>query len=127
MRDVLVVRGAAGHKGALERKVGVMTGKEGEGMSITRELREYVACWYHTRALVDVADRIDERFSRELQAKQDEVDALRAKLDASEPTETIEDVRHTVGRGYTYLDQDVLCAIDHAYACGKRDGAGEMA
>lgn len=41
--------------------------------------------------------------------------------------ETIEDVRRTVERGYTYRDQDVLCAIDHAYACGRRDGAGERA
>lgn len=62
-----------------------MSEQEGESMSITKELREYVACWYHTRALVDVADRIDERFSRELTAKQDEVDALQAKLDVSMP------------------------------------------
>lgn len=130
-----------------------MTDREGEGMGITRELR-------------DVADRIDERFSRELQAKQDEVDALLAKLEvsiplpldadgvlwtgeethfidalgeefkmsgilwdgeswslcdetrvgqmygfyacrhvASEPPESIEDVRRTVGRGYTYRER----------------------
>lgn len=69
-----------GHQGALEGEVGVMTDREGESMSITRELREYVACWYHTRALFDVADRIDERFSRELTAKQDEVYALQGEI-----------------------------------------------
>ena len=62
--------------------------------SITKELREYAAdydyamgkhvCWF--------ADRIDARFARELQAKQDEVDGLKADnadlqamLDASMP------------------------------------------
>ena len=68
--------------------------KEGREMSesITEELREYAAdydyamgkhvCWF--------ADRIDARFDRELQAKQDEVDGLKAdvadlqaRLDAS--------------------------------------------
>ena len=82
-----------------------MTDREGEGMGITRELREYVACWYHTRALVDVADRIDERFSRELTAKQDEVDGLRsdnadlqARLDASiQPPVDADGVPTTIG------------------------------
>ena len=41
--------------------------------------------------------------------------------------ERIEDVRRTIGRGHTYRDQDVLCAIERAYACGRRDGAGDQA
>ena len=50
--------------------------------SITKELRD---CIFDCPHLKGVADRIDAWFDRELQAKQDEVDALRAKLDASMP------------------------------------------
>lgn len=68
-----------------------MTDREGEGMStnesITKELRRYA--WDcpredvsdHAGNVIDgIADRIDERFSRELQAKQDEVYALQGEI-----------------------------------------------
>lgn len=32
------------------------------------------------------------------------------------------EIYHTIY--HTYRDQDVLCAIDRAYACGRRDGVG---
>ena len=187
--------------------------EEGREMSesITEELREYAAdyeyalgkhvCWF--------ADRIDARFDRELTAKQDEIDGLKAdnadlqaRLDASmplpvdadgvpwtgredefiadtdercrllgvmhsveggdflevdegsgryfiadacrhvapEPPETIEDVRKSCDNTIAYLasvsgmgwhdvetfSKDVHKQLDHAYACGKRDGAGEQ-
>ena len=113
--------------------------------SITKELRD---CIFDCQHLKGVADRIDERFSRELTAKQDEVDALRAKLDASilphvasEPHETIEDVRKAKDNAIVYLAQsgvmgwtdlntfssDFAQVFDRAYACGRRDGAGERA
>ncbi|MGL5174637.1 MAG: hypothetical protein ACRC75_12360 [Olsenella sp.] len=69
--------------------------------SITKELREYAAEHSYWRRgteyvtmndILPIADRIDERFDRELRAKQEEVDGLKAdnakpqaKLDASMP------------------------------------------
>ena len=184
--------------------------------SITEELREYAAEHSYWRRgteyvtlndLLPIADRIDARFDRELQAKHDEIDGLKAdvdglqaRLDASmpvdadgvpwtgredefiadtdercrllgvmhsveggdflevddgsgryfiadachhvapEPPETIEDVRKSCDNTIAYLasvsgmgwhdvetfSNDVHKQLDHAYACGKRDGAGEQ-
>ena len=192
--------------------------EEGREMSesITEELREYAAEHSYWRRgteyvtlndLLPIADRIDARFDRELQAKHDEIDGLKAdvdglqaRLDASmpvdadgvpwtgredefiadtdercrllgimhsveggdflevddgsgryfiadachhvapEPPETIEDVRKSCDNTIAYLasvsgmgwhdvetfSNDVHKQLDHAYACGKRDGAGEQ-
>jgi len=60
-----------------------------DARSITEELREYTRNPFccvtpnTTSTALSIADRIDARFTAELMAKQDEVDALRAKLDAS--------------------------------------------
>ena len=60
--------------------------------SITKELRD---CIFYCPHMKSVADRIDARFDRELQAKQDEVDGLKAdvadlqaRLDASRENPT---------------------------------------
>lgn len=183
--------------------------------SITEELREYAAEHSYWRRgteyvtlndLLPIADRIDARFDRELQAKHDEIDGLKAdvdglqaRLDASMPLpldadgvpwtgredefiadtdercrllgvmhsveggdflevddgsgryfiagachhvapETLEDVRKSCDNTIAYLasvsgmgwhdvetfSNDVHKQLDHAYACGKRDGAGEQ-
>jgi len=175
--------------------------------SITKELRRYA--WDCPREDVsdhagnvidDIADRIDARFDRELQAKQDEIADLQARLDASilppvdidgkawtcddvdksfsltdgdkategtireiayawprdgwfivdqydthypadkcrhvapEPPETIEDVRNIVKSAecltnlFFHADGEGISAaelVDRAYACGRRDWAGE--
>lgn len=195
--------------------------EEGREMSesITEELREYAAEHSYWRRgteyvtlndLLPIADRIDARFDRELQAKHDEIDGLKAdvdglqaRLDASmplpldadgvpwtgredefiadtdercrllgvmhsveggdflevddgsgryfiadachhvalEPPESIEDVRKSCDNTIAYLasvsgmgwhdvetfSKDVHKQLDYAYACGKRDGAGEQA
>ena len=60
---------------------------------------------------------------------------------AHEPPETLEDVRKSCDNTIAYLasvsgmgwhdvetfSKDVHKQLDHAYACGKRDGAGERA
>ena len=185
--------------------------REGDTMSadarsITGELREYArnpfycVTWHSTNNVLSIADRIDARFDRELQAKQDEIADLQARLDASilppvdidgkawtcddvdksfsltdgdkategtireiayawprdgwfivdqydthypaekchhvapEPPETIEDVRNIVKSAecltnlFFHADGEGISAaelVDRAYACGRRDWAGE--
>ena len=181
------------------------------GESITEELRD---CIFDCPHLKGVADRVDARFDRELTAKQEEVDGLKAdmsdlqaRLDASiplpvdadgkawtgddvdksfsltdgdkatsglvreiaygcpregwwlvdqydthypadkcrhvatEPPKSIEDVRKSCDNTIAYLasvsgmgwhdvetfSKDVHKQLDRAYACGKRDVAGEQA
>ena len=94
--------------------------------SITKELREYAAdndyaskntvCWF--------ADRIDARFDRELTAKQDEIDglkadneALRAKIDeweklANKQTDTILKSEHRCQAMQARIDASILPPVD---------------
>ena len=94
--------------------------------SITEELREYAAEHSYWRRgteyvtmndILPIADRIDERFDRELRAKQDEMDGLKAdmsdlqaRLDASMPLPVDADgvpwTGHDVDKPFSLTDGD---------------------
>ena len=104
--------------------------EEGREMSesITEELREYAAEHSYWRRgteyvtlndLLPIADRIDARFDRELQAKHDEIDGLKAdvdglqaRLDASMPLPLDADGVPWTGREDEFIaDTDERCRL----------------